>query len=119
MFTRHYNVNGVTCGLVIKLKFQVLFQMQTAITINIIHSKHAGSSQSDVKWLEKTLCLWRDGRRIGINGIIAILKRKRNRKFDFLSARSNFISHMNTKNGNFTRGSATRESTAFGVHSVK
>ena len=54
-----------------------------------------------------------------MNLIIAILKHKRNRKFDFVSVRSIFISLMNTKSNIFTRGSATRENTNFGVHSVK
>ena len=47
------------------------------------------------------------------------LKQKRNRKFDFFSERSFFISLMNTKSGIFTRGFASRENTAFVVHSVK
>ena len=47
-----------------------------------------------------------------------ILKHKRNRKFDFFSVRSIFISLMNTNSNIFTRGSATRENTTFGVHSV-
>ena len=51
--------------------------------------------------------------------MIAILKHKRNRKFDFFSVRSIFISLMNTKGNIFTRGSATRENTTFGVNSVK
>ena len=48
-----------------------------------------------------------------------IFKQKRNRKFDFFSERSFFISLMNTKSSIFTRGFATRENTAFVVHSVK
>ena len=42
-----------------------------------------------------------------------IFKQKRNRKFDFFSERSIFISLMNIKSGIFTRGFATRENTAF------
>ena len=37
----------------------------------------------------------------------------------FSGVRLIFISLMNTKSGIFTRGFATRENTAFGVHSVK
>ena len=40
---------------------------------------------------------------IGINLIIAFLKHKRNRKFDFFSVRSIFISLINTKSSIFTR----------------
>ena len=43
-----------------------------------------------------------------MNLIFAILKHERNRKFDVFSVRWIFISLMNTKNGIFTRGSATR-----------
>ena len=50
---------------------------------------------------------------------IAILEHKRNRKLDFFSVRSSGISPMNTKRGVFTHGFATRENTAFGVHSMK
>ena len=88
-------------------------------TTSIIPSKHAGSIKFYVKRLEKKLFLYRDCLRIGINLIIAILKHKRNRKFDFFSVRSIFISLMNTKSNIFTRGSATRENTTFVVHSVK
>ena len=50
-----------------------------------------------------------------MNLIIAILKHERNRKFDFISVRSSFISLKNTKSNIFTRGSATRENTTLGV----
>ena len=73
----------------------------------------------DVKRLEKKLFLCRDCWCIKLNLIIVILKHKRNRKLDFFSVRSIFISLMNTKSNIFTRGSATRENTTFGVHSVK
>ena len=82
-------------------------------------SKHAGSIKFDVKRLEKKLFLCRDCWRIGINIIIAILKHKRNRKFDFFRVRSIFTSLMNTRSNIFTSGSATRENTTIGVHSVK
>ena len=82
-------------------------------------SKHDGSIKFDVKRLEKKLFLCRDCWRIRMNLILAILKHKRKRKFDFFSVRSIFISLMNTKSNIFTRGSATRENTTFGVHSVK
>ena len=39
--------------------------------------------------------------------------------FCFFSERSKFISLTNTKSGIFNRVYATRETTAFGVHSVK
>ena len=100
-------------------KFQAILELQTTFTTSIILSKHAGSIKFDVKRLEKKPFLCRDCWCIGINLIIAILKHKRNRKFDFVSVRSIFISLMNTKSNIFTRGSATRENTAFGVHSVK
>ena len=104
--------------------------MQTAFTTSIIPSKHTGSIKFDVKRLEKKLFLCRDCRHIVINLIIAILKHKRNRKFDFFRVRSIFISlintkiniltrGMNTKSNIFTRGYATRENTTFGVLSVK
>ena len=82
-------------------------------------SKHAENIKFDVKRLDKKLFLCLDCWQIGINLIIAILKHKRNRKFDFFSVRSIVISLMNTKSNIFTRGSATRENTTFGVHSVK
>ena len=78
-------------------KFQAILELQTAFTTSIIPRKHAGSIEFDVKRLEKKLFLCRDCRRIGINFIISILKHKRNRKFDFFSLRSIFISLMNTK----------------------
>ena len=102
-----------------KEKFQAIFQLQTLFPTSIIPSKHAGSIKFDVKQLEKKLFLLRDCWRTGTNLIFAILKYKRNRKFDFFSVRSIFISPINTKSGIFTRGSATRENTTFGVHSVK
>ena len=140
MFTRHYNVNDVTKSANVTLllhatsgilscpiswdlfsveKFQAILELQTVFTTSIIPSKHAGSIRFDVKRLEKKLFLCRDCWRIGINLIVAILKHKRNRKFYFFSVRSIFISFMNTKSYIFTRGSATRENTTFGVHSVK
>ena len=85
----------------------------------MIPSKHSGSIKFDVKRLDKKLFLCRDCWRIGINLIMAILKHKRNRKFDFFSVRSIFISLMNIKSNIFTRGSAFRENTTFSVHSVK
>ena len=100
-------------------KFQAILELQTLLTTSIVPSKHAGSIKFDVKRLEKKLFLCRDCWRIGINLIFEILKYKRNRKFDFFSVRSIFISLMNTKSNIFTRGSATRENTTFGVHSVK
>ena len=102
-----------------KEKFQAIFQLQTLFTTSFIPSKHTGSINFDVKRLEKKLFHCRDCWRIGINLIFAILKHRRNRKFDFFSVISIFISLMNTKSGIFTRGSATRENTTFGVHSVK
>ena len=77
-------------------------------------SKHAKNIKFDVKRLEKKLFLCLDCWRIRINLIIAILKH-----IDFFSVRSIVISLMNTKSNIFTRGSATRENTTFGVHSVK
>ena len=100
-------------------KFQAILELQTAFTTSIIPSKHAGSIKFDVKRLEKKLFLCCDCWRVGINLIIAILKHKRNRKFDFFRVRSIFISFMNTKSNIFTRGSATCENTTVGVHSVK
>ena len=94
-------------------------ELQTLFTTSIIPSKHAGSIKFDVKRLGKKLFLCRYCWRVGINLIIEILKHKRNRKFDFFSVRSIFISLMNTKSNIFTCGSATRENTNFGVHSVK
>ena len=38
---------------------------------------------------------------------------------DFFGVRLIFISPMNTKSGIFTRGFATRENAAFGIHSMK
>ena len=93
-------------------------ELQTAFPTSSIPSKHAGSIKFDVKRLQKTLFLCRDCWRIGINLIVAILKHKRNKKFDF-QYKINFFSLMNTKSNVFTRGSATRENTTFGVHSVK
>ena len=43
----------------------------------------------------------------------------KNRKFDFFSVITYFISLMNIKSGIFTRGYATHENTAFAVHSMK
>ena len=97
----------------------MILELQTVFTTSIIPSKHAGSIKFDVKRLGKKLFLCRDCWRIGKNLIIAILKHRRNRKFDFFSVRSIFISLMNIKSNIFTRGSATRENTTFGVHSVK
>ena len=51
------------------------------------------------------------------NYLNAILKPKSN--ISFFIVRSIFVSHMNTKSGISTRGSATRENIAFGVHSKK
>ena len=147
MFTRHYNVNDVTKSANVTLllhatsgrlspskafflvwffwdlfsveKFQAILELQTTFATSIKPSKHSGSIKFDVKRQEKKLFLCRDCWSIGINLIIAILKHKRNRKFDFFSVRSIFISLMNTKSNIFTRGSATRENTTVGVHSVK
>ena len=69
-------------------KFQAILELQTAIPTSIIPSKHAGSIKFDVKRLENKLFLCCDYWRIGINLIIAILKHKRNRKFDFFSVGS-------------------------------
>ena len=52
------------------------------------------------------------------NGVIAILKHKKTKK-DIFGVKSNFISLINTKSGVFTRGFASRENTAFHVHSMK
>ena len=142
MFTRQYNVNDVTksanatllqaAEVPLRHSFLANFfrsvrrkiissylSVAILLTTNIILNKHAGSIRFNVKWLEKKLYLCCDGWRIRINLIFAILKHKRNRKFDFFSVRSIFISLMNTKSGIFTRGSATGENTTFGVHSVK
>ena len=100
-------------------KFQAILELQTFFPTNNIPSKHAGSIKFGVKRLEKKLFLCRDCSRIGINLNIAFLKHKRNRKFDFFSVRSLFISPMNTKSNIFTSGGATRENITFGVHSVK
>ena len=100
-------------------KFQAILQLQTSFITSIIPSKHAGSIKFGIKRLEKKLFLFCDCQRIGIILMIAILKHKRNRKFDFFSVRPIFISVMNTKSGIFPSGSATRENTTFGVHSVK
>ena len=69
-------------------KLQAILELQTVFTTSIIPSKHAGSIKFDVKRLEKKLFLCHDCWRIGLNLIIAILKHKRNRKFDFFSVRS-------------------------------
>ena len=125
MFTRHYNFNDVTkkrqrhiiiardvrppkpplgmlsCQISWDLfsveKFQAILELQTAFTTSIIPSKYVGSIKFDVKRIEKKLFSFRVCRRIGINLIIAILRHKRNRKFDYFSVRSVFISLMNTE----------------------
>ena len=51
--------------------------------------------------------------------VLISLRNLYNSLFDFFNERSFFISLMNTKSGIFTRGFATRENTAFVVHSVK
>ena len=128
MFTRHYNVNEVTKRANVTLllhatwgrqsppwafflvqfleicseeKFQAILELQTVFTTSIIPSKHAGSIKFDVKRLEKKLFLCRDCWRIGINLIIAILKHKRSRKYDFFFVRSIFndILHMSFLGG--------------------
>ena len=139
MFTRHYNVNDNTKSANVTLLLHATsgrqspppprgiltcpiswdqFSVEKFKATSIIPSKHAGSIKFDVKRLQKTLFPCRDCWRIGINLIVAILKHKRNRKFDF-QYKINFFSLMNTKSNVFTRGSATRENTTFGVHSVK
>ena len=144
MFTHHYNVTDVTKSANVTLllhatsgrqspllscpiswdkfsveKFQAVLELQTVFATSVIPSKHAGSIKIDVKRLEKKLFFCRNCWRIGINLIIAILKHKRNRKFDPFSVRSIFISLTNIKSNIFTRGSAIRENTTFGVHSGK
>ena len=71
-------------------------------------------------------CSTADGRTDGqtlksSEGIIAILKPGRNRKFDCFRVKLIFTSLMNTKSSIFICGItiATRENTAFDVHSVK
>ena len=92
----------------------MILELQTVLTTGIIPSKHAGRIKFDVKRLEKKLFLCRDCWRIGINLIIAILKHKRNRKFDFFSVKS-----MNIKSSIFSSGGAMSENITFDVHSVK
>ena len=77
-------------------------------------SKYAESIKFDAKRLGKKLCLRPEGKLNYCN-----FYAKRYRKFDFFSERSVYISLMNTKSGIFTRDFATRENTAFVVHSVK
>ena len=67
---------------------------------------------------EKKLVFCGDGWRTEISYFFTF-KHERNRKFDFFRCKIDFISLMNTKSGIFTRGFATRENTAFGVHSMK
>ena len=79
-----------------------------------IPSKYAESIKFDAKRLGKKLC-----RRPELQ-IIAIFKQKKEiENLTFFSETSFFISLMNTKCGIFIRGFATRENTAFVVHSVK
>ena len=59
------------------------FSVEKFKATSIIPSKYAGSIKFDVKRLQKTLFPCRDCWRIGINLIVAMLKHKRNRKFDF------------------------------------
>ena len=90
----------------------LIFLVQTVFSPNIIPTKHAKQDKIDAEWLGKK------SQRVG-ESIIIVNKSIKETKFDFFSVRSNFMSLMNTKSGIFTCGYATRDSTAFGVHSVK
>ena len=82
--------------------------------------KHTEQDQTDAKWLGKKLVFWRASRRVGRSLIIVNKSIKETENLDFFTVRSNFISLMKTKTCIFSLvATATRENTAFGVHSVK
>ena len=75
--------------------------------------KHTEQDQIDAKWLGKKLVFWRESRRVGRSLIIVNKSIKETENLDILF-------HSWTPKLVFSLvATATRENTAFGVHSVK
>ena len=94
----------------------VPIMMKCIGTATIIHQYNFYSEEKKIECLGQYFKLTYFSLSAMTTVIFSTFWHKRNRIFDFSSARLIFISLMNTKRGIFTRGFVTRENTAFGVH---